>query len=549
MSEIDLMWLNRMGAQLTKRVSTWLVPNVYQENPAFESFIWFVESTENLTLEQLIEMVKNFPSTYIKWWKGLYDESPVHIIIETAMVVWILWLLFIRRTADPKKKGGKSDTERLTDKEIKMLIKTWEPDSIVPELTEAQLNQNKQMTVVNGIGGDKNRYLDIQGIKKTVLNVSSYDYLGLSASDAVKARVGAALNKYGCGSCGPRGFYGTIDVHLQFEEAISKFMGTEEAIAYSDSASGVTSTVSAFAKRGDLLLMDEGCHEAIRTGANLSRATVRTFKHNDTNDLRSILEGIAAEDKKKRRDATQQRRFIITEGLFRNSGEICPLPSIIALKEKYHYRIMLDDSQSFGTLGKTGRGITEHYNIPVTDIEIITIAMDNVLASVGGVCIGSREVVDHQRLSGPGYCFSASACPFLSAAATTALSELEANPTLLKSLENNSKALALGGSKIKGLKIKGKEIQPESPILHLQLDPSLGYNKDECKTVIVDIARRCAALGTGVATCKFSLTDLTEFAPSIRINSNAYMTKEEINSTIANISAATTAALKAAKKK
>ena len=109
----------------------------------------------------------------------------------------------------------------------------------------------------------------------------------------------------------------------------------------------------------------------------------------------------------------------------------------------------------------------------------MTIAMDNVLASVGGVCVGTREVVDHQRLSGPGYCFSASACPFLSVAASQALFELQQNPNLVNKLEEKSKKLHSLLSKTigtdsnnnnnSGLIIKGKNIHSESPIIHLRL--------------------------------------------------------------------------------
>jgi serine palmitoyltransferase len=213
-----------------------------------------------------------------------------------------------------------------------------------------------------------------------------------------------------------RGFYGTIQPHLDFERDLAKFMGVPEAISYSDSASAVSSAITAFAKRGDLLLVDEACNEAIRTGIYLSRATVQTYKHNDMKDLEGILASIASDDRKKKRDATQQRRFIVTEGLFRNTGDVCPLPDILALKEKFCYRLIMDESTSFGVLGKTGRGCTEHFNLSIDSVEIITLAMDTVLASVGGVCIGTREIVDHQRLSGAGYCFSAASPPFLSSA-------------------------------------------------------------------------------------------------------------------------------------
>jgi serine palmitoyltransferase len=112
--------------------------------------------------------------------------------------------------------------------------------------------------------------------------MASYDFLGMGAANQqMKEAAKAALTTYGCGSCGPRGFYGTVDVHLDLERQISKFCQTEDAIMYSDGASAATSAVAAFAKRGDLLVVDEGVYEALQTGVTLSRANVVYFKHND----------------------------------------------------------------------------------------------------------------------------------------------------------------------------------------------------------------------------------------------------------------------------
>ena len=267
-----------------------------------------------------------------------------------------------------------------------------------------------QCKVVESVTGN---YLKIKGIKPKVLNLSSFDFFGISRSSVVKDAASTALDKYGCGrylfsylhekamllfichlffcgycSCGPRGFYGTIDQHLKIEEAISEFLGTEESIAYSDGSSAVASAIPAFAKKGDLLIVDEGCGESIFTGAHLSRSTVILFKHNDMSDLASVLKSIADDDKQLSRDSTQQRRFIIVEGLYRNSGKICPLKEIIRLKEKYFYRLILDETLSFGTFGKTGRGITEHFGIDISSVEILVMSMDTALGSVGGICTG-----------------------------------------------------------------------------------------------------------------------------------------------------------------
>jgi Aminotransferase class I and II len=130
-----------------------------------------------------------------------------------------------------------------------------------------------------GAGGSNNKKKE--NLQQTVLNMATHDFLAMSSNAEVKDASRIALEKYGCGSCGPRGFYGTIDVHLQLEQAIAEFTGTQGAIMYSDGASTVTSTIAAFAKRGDLLVVDDGVYEPIVTGVTLSRANIEWFRHND----------------------------------------------------------------------------------------------------------------------------------------------------------------------------------------------------------------------------------------------------------------------------
>ena len=269
-------------------------------------------------------------------------------------------------------------------------------------------------------------------------------------------------------------------------------------------------------------------------GLNLSRSTVQYFKHNDMADLEAILQSIADDDARLKRDVLQQRRFIVVEGIYRNTGDICFLPNILALKERFRYRVILDESLSFGTMGATGRGITEHFGIKVTDVEILTVAMDTALGSVGGLCIGTREVVDHQRLSGAGYCFSASAPPFLSAAACESLSILQNNPDLLKALSKNSQALHKGLSAVKGMRLLSSEI---TPVMHLVLDPPLPSLELEAAT-IVHIANNCVHRGVGVTSSKFSLTNgdpTSVLRPSIRICSSASLKPKEITHAVAEI--------------
>lgn len=128
-------------------------------------------------------------------------------------------------------------------------------------------------------------------------------------------------------------------------------MGSEEAIAYSDGPSTVSSAIPAFAKRGDVLLVDECVNEAIRSGVNLSRSTVHLFRHNDMDHLESLMKELEAADKRKKRKKDEVRRFVIVEGLYRSKGTVSPLPKIVELKNKYCYRLILDESCSFGVMG------------------------------------------------------------------------------------------------------------------------------------------------------------------------------------------------------
>jgi len=374
------------------------------------------------------------------------------------------------------------------------------------------------------------------------LNLASFDFLSFGQDVSIKKAAKDALDYYGCVSCGPRGFYGTIDQHLNLEDAIAKFMDTQESICYSDGASAVSSAIPAFCKKGDLLLVDAACSEPVLTGCNLSRSTVQFFKHNDMSDLRAILESIADDDRRLKRDTLQQRRFIITEGLFRNTGELCPLPEILKLKEEFCYRVILDETLSFGTIGRTGRGVVEYFGLQRSSVEITTLTLDTTLASVGGVCLGSREIVDHQRLSGAGYCFSASAPPFLSACALMALQKMERDPSLLEDLQRNAVSLY---DKLKKVKQLSAQATVATPVLSLVLSTPLDSLEAE-QSVILRIADACVHKGFGVTSSKFSLLNSSESCrPSLMICASNSLTDKQISKLVGVVQESTTAALEA----
>jgi serine palmitoyltransferase len=204
-----------------------------------------------------------------------------------------------------------------------------------------------------------------------------------------------------------------------------------------------------------------------------------------------------------------------------NYGDICPLPRMVELKYKYKYRIFIDESVSFGTIGQTGHGVTEYYDIDRQKIDLISSTLEYAVGSIGGFAVGSSFVVDHQRLSAQGYCFSASLPPLLAAAAIEALNIMEEDHTLLfQTIMAKSKRLHKKLLAIKGYLINGDEI---SPLKHLRLTNSLNTigRLDE----IVQFAQ---SRDITITVARYLNDEHLLPEPSIRLILNVEMNDEEL---------------------
>ncbi|XP_047338239.1 long chain base biosynthesis protein 1 isoform X2 [Impatiens glandulifera] len=428
-----------------------------------------------------------------------------HLLVEGVLFFVILFLLTQKSYKPPKRP--------LTNKEIDELCDEWVPESLIPPIIE---EDEYDPPVLESAAGP---HTIIKG--KDVINFASANYLGLMGEKKLLDSCTASLEKYGVGSCGPRGFYGTIDVHLDCEARIANFLGTPDSILYSYGLSTMFSTIPAFSKKGDIIVADEGVHWGIQNGLQLSRSTVIYFKHNDMGSLQRILEKVTSENKR----AKKLRRYIVVEALYQNSGEITPLDEIIRLKEKYKFRVLLDESNSIGVLGTSGRGLTEHYGVPVDKIDIISASMGHALATEGGFCTGSNRVIEHQRLSSSGYVFSASLPPYLATAAITAIDILEENPDRVRNLKNNVSLLWQGLSGIKGLEITSDAM---SPIVFLRLTKSKGSSKDDLK-ILEEIADRVLKEDSiFVLTIKRSTLDKCRLPVGIKLLVSAGHSEEDI---------------------
>ncbi|CAL5381470.1 unnamed protein product [Camellia sinensis] len=405
--------------------------------------------------------------------------------------------------------------------EIDELCDEWVPESLIPPITE---EMRYEPLVLESAAGP---HTIING--KEVVNFASANYLGFVGHEK--------LISY---------------VHLDCEARIAKFLGTPDCILYSYGLSTIFSPIPTFSKKGDIIVKDEGVHWGIQNGLYLSRSAIVYFKHNDMESLQSTMEKVTVENKR----AKKLRRYIVAKAVYQrlgnvnvltdffnlqNSGQIAPLDEIIRLKEKYHFCVLLDESNSLGVLGSSERGITEHYGVPIEKVDIITAAMGHSLATEGGFCVGSIRVTAHQRLSSSGYVFSASLPPYLATASITSIDVLEENPDLTTKLNKNiavpykvtrenlvallasdeSVSLLLdawtsylGLSNIHGLKIVS---DVKSPIVFLGLKSSTGSLKSDSQLLEHIAEQVLKEDSVFVVTSKRSMLDKCRLPVGIRL--------------------------------
>jgi serine palmitoyltransferase len=462
-------------------------------------------------------------------------------VLEGSLLLVILYLL-----VQSSSKPSKSKKDRpLSEKEVQELCDEWQPEPLGAPLTEFQRAWVDSPLVHSSTVG---RVATING-REGVLDFVSLNFLGLAGHPDILAAAHATIRRFGVGSCGPRGFYGTLDVHLELEAALAKYMGTQEAILYPYDLATLPSIIPAFANRKDVIVADEGCNYAIRNGCSLSRARILFFKHNDVADLERILKQIAHEDRKQNRPLN--RRFVVVEGVYANTGEVAPLAEIAELKNKYKYRLIVDDSVGLGVLGSSGRGASEEAGLDADDVEIVGASLGNSLATIGGFCAGDREIVDHQRLSGAGYCFSASLPPYLASAGTAALAIISSEGgERSKKARSNAQRFrsAVTAARIPGLKLVGGPESAASPLVHLRLDPAPTDRADYpvgdflLQQLVEDCLNKEGVLFT---VSKYSnLEAAYRPPPSVRIALSAAHTTHDVDKAVAALGASAKRILK-----
>ncbi|KAK5965349.1 hypothetical protein GCK32_005957, partial [Trichostrongylus colubriformis] len=263
----------------------------------------------------LSDRIPSTDDSCFKTSKKLKRVPNLHYYIEAALVATIVYLYVYR------KQLRTHHHTTLTEKQKDQLIAEWQPEPLVPDTPQDHPALNPRFA-----DGKMCKYVRIDG--KEYLNMATSNFLGFVGEKRIEV----------CSL------------------ALFRFMGCEEAVLYSYGFATIASAIPAYAKRNDVIFVDKGVNFAIQKGLQASRSRIEWFDHNDVSDLERLLKEQEIRDKKDPKKAAKIRRFIVVEGLYANTADLCPLPRIMELKWKYKVRVFIDESWSFGVIGNTGKG-------------------------------------------------------------------------------------------------------------------------------------------------------------------------------------------------
>lgn len=270
----------------------------------------------------------------------------------------------------------------------------------------------------------------IQIGEKELINLSSNNYLGLATDSSLKAVAKEAIDEWGVGAGAVRTINGTLDLHLELEQELAKFKGTEAAIAYQSGFNCNMAAISAVMGKGDVILSDELNHASIIDGCRLSGAKIVRVKHSDMDDLRQKAQEV-------RESGLYKKAMFITDGVFSMDGDIAKLPEIVEIAKEFDMMVYVDDAHGSGVLGK-GHGTVKHFGLE-KEVEFQIGTLSKAVGVVGGYVAGSQALIDWLKVRSRPFLFSTAVTPADAAAATAALRRIDEHPELNEQLWENAR--------------------------------------------------------------------------------------------------------------
>lgn len=324
-----------------------------------------------------------------------------------------------------------------------------------------RLQATKQMAEEVGL---KNPYFTLhEGVTndsaliggKRYVNFCSYNYLGMSGEPAVHDAAQQAIEQFGTSTSASRVVSGSKTIHRELEKAIADFIGVEDSIVMASGHATNESVIGHLMGPGDLILHDALSHNSIIQGCKLSGALRRAFPHNDHHACAELL-------KKYRHE--YRKVLIVLEGVYSMDGDFADIRPFVDLKEEHKTFLMIDEAHSIGTMGATGRGMSEHWGVDPKRVDLWMGTISKALGSCGGYIAASREIIEYLKYTAPTFVFSGGVSPANTAAGLAALRLLDAEPERVTKLHASS-ALFLSLVKEAGFDTGPSAGSPVIPII------------------------------------------------------------------------------------
>jgi serine palmitoyltransferase len=344
------------------------------------------------------------------------------------------------------------------------------------------------------------------GTTTETLNMSSYNYLGFAQSEGPCANaVEECVRKYGLSSCSPRADSGSSDLVNEVEKEIAAFVGKPAAMVFSMGFVTNSSTFPAIVSKGCLIISDELNHASIRIGARLSGAVIRSFKHNDMDDLEKRLREAIAQGQP-RTHRPWKKILVAVEGLYSMEGTMVDLPGVLNLKDTYKFHLYVDEAHSIGALGPNGRGVCDYFGIDPSRIDILMGTLTKSFGANGGYVAAEKHIIDKLKSTNAATMLGESPTPavLMQILASLKLITGELAPgqgeERLQRIAFNSRYLRLGLKRL-GLIVYGHDDSPIIPVTlyHPAKIPAFSHEMLKRKIAVVVVGYPATPLITSRA--------------------------------------------------
>jgi glycine C-acetyltransferase len=299
---------------------------------------------------------------------------------------------------------------------------------------DAELNKLREQGLyrrLRVLDGEQRAHASVD--HRSVVNLSSNNYLGMTTHPLLRERALEALKTLGVGTGSVRTIAGTMEIHMELERRLARFKKTAAAVVFQSGFTANAGTVSSILGRDDAIVSDELNHASIIDGARLSRATIKVFPHRDVAAARQVLEQLPR----------GQRTLLITDGVFSMDGDLGPLPGLCDLADEFGCIMMVDDAHASGVFGQNGRGTVDHFGMHGrVDVQVGTLS--KAIGALGGYVAGSRSLIEFLYHRARPFLFSTSHPPSVAATCIAALDVLESEPQLMERLWDNTRFFKAG---------------------------------------------------------------------------------------------------------